>query len=64
MRFFLFFLCSIAFLHTDAQSVYLKFVTPQKNQTTVSSKRQFITGTTCKECSVSINQTELKVWPT
>lgn len=64
MRFFLALLCSVAFLLADAQSVYLKFVTPQKNQTTVSSKRQFITGTTCKECSVSINATELKVWPT
>jgi N-acetylmuramoyl-L-alanine amidase len=57
----------ITFIITNnviAQQVFVKFVTPAKNQTTVSSKRQFITGTTCKECSVSINQTELKVWPT
>lgn len=57
----------ITFIITNnviAQQVFVKFVTPQKNQTTVSSKRQFITGTTCKECSVTINQTELKVWPT
>ena len=57
----------ITFIITNnviAQQVFVKFVTPAKNQTTVSSRRQFITGTTCKECIVTINQTELKVWPT
>jgi N-acetylmuramoyl-L-alanine amidase len=64
MRFILslLFLCSI--IQAQAQSVFLKFVTPSKNQTTVNASRQFITGTTCKECTVSINQAAIKVWPT
>lgn len=48
----------------NAQSLFLKLVTPSKNQSTVTTSRQFITGLTCKGCTLSINNTEVKVWPT
>lgn len=64
MRYLLFTACCIVSLFTHSQSVFIRFVAPAKNQNTVTAKRQFITGITCKECTVSINQTQLKVWPT
>ncbi len=48
----------------EAQSVFLKFVSPAKLQNNVVAARQFITGTTCKECSLTMNGTEVKVWST
>lgn len=64
MRYLLFLLLISTSIIVNAQQVFIKFVTPAKNQTTVAVKRQFITGTTCKECSVRMNETEIKVWPT
>jgi N-acetylmuramoyl-L-alanine amidase len=39
-------------------------VTPTKNDNKVTVSRQFITGTTCKECGLTANGTAVKVWPT
>ncbi len=50
--------------YTNAQSVFLKLVSPAKTQNSVTASRQFITGTTCKECSLTINNAEVKVWGT
>ncbi len=62
---FLLFLFSVALVsNITAQSVSLKFVNPAKFQNNVTAPRQFITGTTCKECSLTMNGTEVKVWPT
>ena len=62
---FLIFLFSIALVsNIKAQSVSLQFVSQAKFQNNVTVARQFITGTTCKECSLTMNGTEVKVWPT
>ncbi len=63
------FFCSLFFFVlavqvSYCQSVFIKFVTPAKNQNTVAAKRQFITGITCKECRVAMDASEIKVWPT
>lgn len=61
----LFFLFSILMIgYTNAQSVFLKLVTPAKTQNSVTASRQFITGTICKGCSLTINDAEVKVWGT
>lgn len=49
---------------TTAQQVFLKLVTPNKNQTVATAAKQYITGTTCKECTVQLNEQPVKVWPT
>lgn len=48
----------------SAQKVFLRLATPTKNQNTVTTPRQFITGTTCIGCSVTMNGTAMQVWPT
>lgn len=60
--FFLFSILTIGNVH--AQSVSLKLVTPAKTQNTITQSRQFITGTTCKNCSLTINDSTIKVWAT
>jgi N-acetylmuramoyl-L-alanine amidase len=47
-----------------AQQVFLKLVSPNKNELKVTASRQFITGTTCKECKLTLNDSSVKVWPT
>ncbi|MFN8265695.1 MAG: N-acetylmuramoyl-L-alanine amidase [Chitinophagaceae bacterium] len=49
---------------STAQQLFLKLVTPNKNQTVVTAAKQYITGTTCKECTVQLNEQPVKVWPT
>jgi N-acetylmuramoyl-L-alanine amidase len=48
----------------SAQSVFVKLVTPLKNDNKVTAPKQFITGTTCTYCSVTINDSTVKVWST
>lgn len=48
----------------SAQQVFLKLVQPTKNTNTVTTARQYITGTTCKGCSVTLQDSALTVWPT
>lgn len=48
----------------STQQVFLKLVQPAKNSSTVSTARQYITGTTCKGCSVTLQDSALTVWPT
>ena len=62
LLFFLFF--SLDSLSTSAQKVFLRIVSPAKNEVKTNSSKQFITGVTCKECSVTVNNTIVKVWPT
>jgi N-acetylmuramoyl-L-alanine amidase len=61
---FLLFLSVVMINETSAQSVFLKLVTPSKNENKVTASKQFITGTTCKTCSLIINDSSVKVWPT
>jgi N-acetylmuramoyl-L-alanine amidase len=51
-------------LNSNAQQAFLKFVSPAKNQNNVVVARQFITGTTCKGCTLLVNQVPVQVWPT
>ncbi len=64
MKLILFFFGLLMIGYTNAQSVFLKLVAPSKSQNSVTASRQFITGTTCKECSLTINNAEVKVWGT
>ncbi len=64
MKLILFFSGLLMIGYTNAQSVFLKLVAPSKSQNNVTASRQFITGTTCKECSLTINNAEVKVWGT
>jgi N-acetylmuramoyl-L-alanine amidase len=61
----LLFSISLSFVFTTtAQQVFLRTSTPSKTQNAVTSAKQFITGLTCKGCSVTVNGVETKVWPT
>ena len=61
----LLFSISLSFVFTaTAQQVFLRTSTPSKTQNAVTSAKQFITGLTCKGCSVTVNGIETKVWPT
>jgi len=50
--------------YVQAQSVFIKLVSPAKNENKVIVPKQFITGTTCKGCTVTMNDSSVKVWPT
>lgn len=43
---------------------FIKLTDPLKENISVSSSRQFIMGSTCKACSISINDTAVKVYST
>jgi N-acetylmuramoyl-L-alanine amidase len=58
------FLFLLSFVSVIGQSVFLKLVSPSKNQNTISGSRQFLTGTVCRECNLTINDSSVKVWPT
>src|SRR5688572_7972583 len=61
----LFFIGSVLFFQAvTAQQVFLRISTPSKTQNAVTSSKQFITGLTCKGCTLTVNGTETKVWPT
>ena len=60
----LIFCFTIAANKVFAQQVFLRLNTPAKNQNTVTVSKQYIAGLTCKTCTVSMNGTTIKVWPT
>ncbi|MBK7307062.1 MAG: hypothetical protein IPI88_08455 [Chitinophagaceae bacterium] len=43
---------------------FIKLVEPTKTDIKVKSLRQFIVGSTCKTCNLTINGKEVKVYPT
>ena len=47
-----------------AENPFIKLVEPLKENSVVNFSRQFIIGSTCKTCSLSINATPVKVYPT
>jgi N-acetylmuramoyl-L-alanine amidase len=57
----LFINCSLA---QDAAKPFIKLISPFKQANSVSSSRQFITGSTCKTCSITINDKPVKVYST
>ena len=57
---FVFFsLCSYA-----QEAPFIKLVNPTKANNAVSSSRQFIIGSTCKTCTVNVNNNPVKVFST
>jgi len=46
------------------ETPFIKLVNPTKANNTVSTSRQFIIGSTCKTCSVNINNNPVKVFAT
>ncbi len=51
-----------AFAQTD--NPFIRLVDPLKEHSTVTSAHQFIIGSTCKTCTVTINDNPAKVWST
>jgi N-acetylmuramoyl-L-alanine amidase len=46
----------------DNQSPFIKLVNPGKEKNEVSSARQFIIGSTCKTCTLTVNDQPIKVY--
>jgi len=46
----------------ENQTSFIKLVNPTKEKNTVSAGRQFIIGSTCKTCTLSINDQPVKVY--
>ena len=53
---------STSTLCQTAEPPFIKLVTPTRETTTVSATRQFIIGSTCKTCDLSINGVPVKVY--
>mgnify|MGYP003396712268 FL=1 len=53
---------------TDPQDAvhkpFIKLVEPTKSVINVKASRQFVVGSTCKTCNLTINGKEVKVYPT
>lgn len=64
MKLLLFLGSCLFFQAVTAQQVFVRISTPAKTQNTVTSSKQFITGLTCKGCTLTVNGAETKVWPT
>jgi N-acetylmuramoyl-L-alanine amidase len=55
----------ISFLSAYAQeNPFVKLVNPLRENNTVTAARQFLIGSTCKTCVVTVNNLPAKVWPT
>jgi len=54
---------SIAFSQ-NAEKPFIKLVEPLKENNSVRSSRNFLVGSTCKTCNLTINGTAAKVYPT
>ncbi|MEO6549025.1 MAG: N-acetylmuramoyl-L-alanine amidase [Ferruginibacter sp.] len=53
----------IVFSQAD-NSPFIRLINPSKNTISVKSSRQFIIGSTCKSCTLSINKQPVKVYAT
>ena len=54
--------CLHSVLAQDIETPFIKLVNPLKEKNAVSTTRQFITGSTCKTCSLTINNEPVKVY--
>ena len=59
----LLFLVNVLFAQ-PADKPFIKLVEPTKEQNNVKTSRQYIVGSTCKSCSLNINDQPAKVYPT
>ncbi len=56
-------LTSTAFCQ-NAEQPFIKLVEPVKEKNTVKASRNFLVGSTCKTCNLTVNGTAIKVYPT
>lgn len=59
--FIIFLFCTVG---AAAQNAFIRLSAPGEEPATVNSARQFITGATCKGCTIKLNGADLKVYPT
>ena len=59
----LLFLVNVLFAQ-PADKPFIKLVEPTKEQHNIKTSRQYIVGSTCKSCSLNINDQPAKVYPT
>jgi N-acetylmuramoyl-L-alanine amidase len=67
MKNILFLFCTAFVLQATGQSSsepFIKLINPFKTTNNVTVSKQFITGSTCKNCSITINGTDIKVYST
>jgi N-acetylmuramoyl-L-alanine amidase len=57
-------LLSICCYAQTTDKPFIKLAEPTKTQINVKTSRQFIIGSTCKTCNLTINKQEVKVYPT
>ena len=50
--------------YSQIESPFIKLINPFKVENNVTTSRQFITGSTCKTCTVTINDKPVKVYST
>ncbi|MES2850316.1 MAG: N-acetylmuramoyl-L-alanine amidase, partial [Bacteroidota bacterium] len=50
--------------YSQADNPFIKLINPFKADNNVGTARQFITGSTCKTCTITINNKMVKVYPT
>jgi len=48
----------------NGEKPFIKLVEPGKEKNTVSASRQFLVGSTCKSCNLTVNGQPVKVYPT
>ncbi len=63
LAFFIFLSFNISFCQVTDKP-FIKLVQPFKQGNTISTARQFIIGSTCKSCTLTINDTAVKIYPT
>jgi N-acetylmuramoyl-L-alanine amidase len=66
-KLFLFIACAFIAAKGFSQTIetpFIKLVDPLKEKNNVSSSQHFIIGSTCKTCSLTINDSAVKVYPT
>ncbi|MEJ7610946.1 MAG: N-acetylmuramoyl-L-alanine amidase, partial [Ferruginibacter sp.] len=61
---FLWILINYTVVFSQTDNPFIKLVNPLKEKTSVSSSKQFIIGSTCKTCTVNINNVPAKVYST
>jgi N-acetylmuramoyl-L-alanine amidase len=67
MKFLLTIVAMLTAMMSFSQSTdmpFIKLVEPAKEQNNVRASRQFIVGSTCKSCSLNVNDQPAKVYPT
>ncbi|RZL97288.1 MAG: hypothetical protein EOO88_62680, partial [Pedobacter sp.] len=55
---------SIAAMGQTAQKPFIRLVDPLRETNTVRNARQFISGSTCKDCVLTVNGSSIKVYET